>query len=82
MAPAPHVDGDPSRGLARSRRPGASAGRLSAALSVCADPRWRHTDARTRTTARRPELAARLRFASDVSLGPVRGEGGTVVLRA
>jgi hypothetical protein len=27
MAPAPHVDGDPSWGLARSRRPGASAGR-------------------------------------------------------
>src|SRR5450759_1670385 len=33
MAPAPHVDGDPSWGLARSRRPGASAGRPRKVLS-------------------------------------------------
>jgi len=33
MAPAPHVDGDPFWGLARSRRPGASAGRSRKVLS-------------------------------------------------
>jgi hypothetical protein len=38
MAPAPHVDGDPFWGLARSRRPGAFAGFLVAALSLCAEP--------------------------------------------
>jgi hypothetical protein len=38
MAPAPHVDGDPFRGSARSRRPGAFAGFLVAALSLCAEP--------------------------------------------
>jgi len=32
-APAPHVDGDPSWGSARSRRPGASAGRSRKVLS-------------------------------------------------
>jgi hypothetical protein len=30
LAPAPHVDGDPFWGSARSRRPGASAGRPGA----------------------------------------------------
>jgi len=39
MGPAPHVDGDPFWGLARSRRPGASPCRSPAASS-----RVRHPD--------------------------------------
>ena len=53
MAPAPHVDGDPFWGLARSRRPGASVGRPVDSLSSCADPQMAaHTPMRRSWVAR------------------------------